>query len=51
MPTELIIENVPDELVARLAIRALINERSLEDELLAILEQAVRVPAPPDDSR
>ena len=42
MPIELIIENVPDEIVAQLEIRAQINQRSLEAELLAILEEAVR---------
>jgi len=49
VPIELIIENVPDEIVAQLEIRALINQRSLDAELLAILEEAVHTPLPPAD--
>ena len=49
MPIELIIENVPDEIVAQLEMRAQINQRSLDAELLAILEAAVHTPVPPAD--
>ncbi len=49
MPIELIIENVPDEIVAQLEIRAQINQRSLEAELLAILEETVHRPVPTGD--
>jgi plasmid stability protein len=45
MPIELLIENVPDEIVAQLEIRAQINQRSLEAELLAILYEALHRPA------
>jgi plasmid stability protein len=51
VPVELIIESVPDEIVARLEIRAQINQRSREAELLAILEEAVHTPVPPGDKR
>jgi plasmid stability protein len=44
MPVDLIIENVPDHLAEFLRIRAEQNGRSLEEELMAILEAAV----PPD---
>ncbi len=49
VPIELIIENVPDEIVAQLEMRAQINQRSLDAELLAILEAAVHTPVPPAD--
>jgi plasmid stability protein len=41
MPVSLSIKNVPDELVARLRERAAHNHRSLQGELLAIVEQSV----------
>ncbi len=44
MSEDLDIEDVPDELVRLLEERAARNKRSLEDELLAILEAAVRLP-------
>jgi plasmid stability protein len=43
MPTNLSIKNAPDELVDRLRRRAARNHRSLQGELLAILEAVVRV--------
>jgi len=42
MPVNLDIENVPDELIARLNLRASRNGRSLEAEVLSILEEATR---------
>jgi antitoxin FitA len=44
MPTNLSIKNAPDDLVALLRQRAQRNHRSLQGELLSILEDAVRVP-------
>ena len=41
MPVNLSIKNVPDELAARLRERAARSHRSLQGELMAILEQAV----------
>ena len=41
MPVNLLIENVPDELVERLQRRAARSGRSLEDELMDILVEAV----------
>lgn len=41
MSVNLSIKNVPDELAARLRARAQRNRRSLQRELLAILDQAV----------
>lgn len=41
MPINLSIKNVPDELVQRLRTRAMRNHRSLQGELMAIIEQAV----------
>ena len=41
MPVNLSVKNVPDALVQRLRERALRNGRSLQRELLAILEGAV----------
>ena len=40
MPTTLSIKNTPDHVVARLRQRAKRNHRSLQGELIAILEQA-----------
>jgi plasmid stability protein len=41
MPTNLSIKNAPDDIVSRLKARAKHNHRSLQGELLAILEEAV----------
>ncbi len=41
MPVTLSIKNVPDEVVARLRARARRSHRSLQGELLVILEEAV----------
>jgi plasmid stability protein len=42
MPVNLSIKNAPDEVVQRLRQRADRNHRSLQGELLAIIEEAVR---------
>ncbi|RBP15630.1 Arc-like DNA binding dprotein [Roseiarcus fermentans] len=42
MPVDLSIKNAPDDVVQRLRRRAERNRRSLQGELLAILEEAVR---------
>jgi plasmid stability protein len=42
MPKNLSIKNVPDEIVKLLRAQALRRHRSLQGELLAILEEAVR---------
>ena len=42
MPVNLSIKNAPDEIVRRLRQRAERNHRSLQGELLAIIEDAVR---------
>ena len=44
MPVNLSIKNAPDELVATLKQRAKRNHRSLQGEMLAILEAAARGP-------
>ncbi|MBF0306873.1 MAG: Arc family DNA-binding protein [Alphaproteobacteria bacterium] len=51
MPSNLSIKNAPDDVVRRLKERAAAHHRSLQGELLAILEDAVREPAmlTPDD--
>jgi plasmid stability protein len=41
MPVNLSIKNAPDDIVARLKARAARHHRSLQGELLAILEAAV----------
>jgi len=41
MPVTLSIKNVPDEVVARLRARARRSHRSLQGELLVILEEAI----------
>lgn len=46
MPVNLSIKNVPDELASRLRKRAARNHRSLQGELMAILEQTVADAAP-----
>jgi plasmid stability protein len=45
MPINLSIKNAPDDLVERLRERAAKHHRSLQGELLAIIEEAVRPPA------
>ncbi|MCP4407664.1 MAG: Arc family DNA-binding protein [Gammaproteobacteria bacterium] len=42
MPTNLSIKKVPDELVAHLRSRAKDHHRSLQGELLSIIEASVR---------
>ncbi len=51
MPVNLSIKTVPDDMVRRLRVRAERHHRSLQGELMVILESAVRDPAPlsPDD--
>jgi plasmid stability protein len=44
MPTNLSIKNAPDDVVARLRQRAAKHHRSLQGELLAIIEEAVHRP-------
>jgi antitoxin FitA len=45
MPINLSIKSVPDDIVERLRARAARHHRSLQGELLAIIEDAVRPPA------
>ena len=42
MPASLSIKNVPDETLERLRRRAELNHRSLQGEVMAILDNAVR---------
>jgi plasmid stability protein len=42
MPVTLSIKNAPDDVVQRLRERAAKNHRSLQGELMAIIEEAVR---------
>ena len=44
MPVNLSIKNAPDDIVERLRRRAAKHHRSLQGELLAIIEEAVREP-------
>ena len=46
MPVTLSIKNAPDEIVKRLKERAERHHRSLQGELMAILEEAVGTPRP-----
>lgn len=46
MPVNLSIKNAPDHVVRRLRERAERHHRSLQGELLAIIEEAVRQDAP-----
>ena len=46
MPVNFSIKNVPDDLASRLRNRADRNHRSLQGELMAILELAVTEPEP-----
>lgn len=46
MPVNLSIKNAPDDVVERLRARAKRNHRSLQGELLAIVEDATRPAAP-----
>jgi plasmid stability protein len=41
MPINLSIKNAPDELIERVRTRARLNHRSLQGEVLAILEEVV----------
>lgn len=45
MPVTLSIKNAPDDVVETLRARARANHRSLQGELLAIIEAAARAPA------
>ena len=47
MPVNLSIKNAPDDVVQRLRERAERHHRSLQGELMAIIEAAVREDAPP----
>ena len=49
MPVNLSIKNAPDDLVARLKDRARHNHRSLQGEMMAILEAAADGPVEPVD--
>ena len=51
MPVSLSIKNVPDDVVKRLKDRAERHHRSLQGELMAILEEAIGASKPltPDD--
>lgn len=51
MPVNLSIKNAPDEVVERLRARAARHHRSLQGELLAIVEEAVSpaTPLTPDE--
>lgn len=44
MPVNLSIKNAPDDLVARLKERAQRNRRSMQQEVLSILDEAVSKP-------
>lgn len=44
MPVNLSIKNAPDDVVERLRARAVRNHRSLQGELMAIIEAAAREP-------
>ena len=44
MPVNLSIKNAPDDIVERLRQRAAKHHRSLQGELLAIIEEAIRQP-------
>lgn len=46
MPLNLSIKSAPDEIVQKLKLRAERNHRSLQGEMLAILEAAVKEEAP-----
>lgn len=44
MPSTLLIKNVPDDVVSRLKGKARLHRRSLQRELLSIVENAVNQP-------
>jgi len=44
MPVNLSIKNAPDDVVDRIRERAKLNHRSLQGELMAILEEAAHAP-------
>ena len=45
MPVNISIKNAPDELVSRLKRRAAENHRSMQGEVIAILDQVTREPS------
>ena len=45
MPVNLSVKNVPDDVAEKLRLRARANKRSLQGELLAVLEDAVSSPS------
>ncbi len=47
MPVTLSIKNAPDDVVQRLRVRAERHHRSLQGELMAIIEAAAAAPRPP----
>ena len=50
MPVTLSIENAPDDMVAKLRSRAASHHRSMQGELMAILDEVTREPVrPPPD--
>jgi plasmid stability protein len=49
MPTNISVKNVPDDLIEKLRIRARRNHRSLQGELMVILEEATGSAAIPLD--
>jgi plasmid stability protein len=51
MPVNLSIKNAPDDVVALLKVRAKRNHRSLQGELLSIIEDAVQKPVQLDIER
>jgi plasmid stability protein len=50
MPVNLSVKNVPDDLADRLRQRAARNRRSLQQELLSILESATEVASSPQNT-
>jgi plasmid stability protein len=51
MPVNLSVKNIPDALAERLRARAAANHRSLQRELVSILEQAVSLAGEPVERR
>ena len=45
MPVNLSVKNVPDDVAEKLRLRAKANNRSLQGELLAVLQEAVSSPS------
>jgi plasmid stability protein len=48
MPVTLSIDNVPELIVQNIALRASKNHRTLQNELLTILEEAIKKPSAPN---